>query len=289
MLSKRIIASLIIKDGTVVQSIGFSQYLPIGSPEIAVEFLNSWGADEILVLDIGENRTKRSPNLALVSALSKRSRVPLTVGGGIDNVETMRQLIKGGADKFVINRMAVERPEIITEAAAIFGNQCIVVSIDVRKTKDGRYEAFIDSGIGATGKDPVAVARERARLGAGEILIRSIDRDGSKKGFDIDLVRSIVEAVDVPVIAAGGCGHPQHVLDVFQKGKADAAAVGNMLHFSEHSVNTLKAYLAHHLPVRLDTYASYRHFGFDEHGRPLKRPDAELEKLRLEYHPKEVI
>lgn len=289
MLSKRVVASLIVKDDIVVQSIGFAKYLPIGSPEIAVEFLNAWGADEIIVLDIGESRTHRSPNLSLISALSKVSRVPLTVGGGIDSIKVMRELIKGGADKIAINRAAVVNPRVITEAARIFGNQCVVVSIDARKTKGRHYEVFIDSGTVATGKDPIILAKECASLGAGEILIRSIDKDGSKSGFDIDLVRSVAEAVDVPVIAAGGCGHPQHLLDVFQKGKADAAAIGNMLHFSEHSVNMVKAFLRPHVDVRLDTYASYEDFSFDRLGRVNKRPDAKLEKLRFEHHPEEVI
>ncbi len=289
MLSKRIVGSLIIRDGTVVQSIGFATYLPIGSPEIAVEFLNSWGVDEIVVLDIGENRVARTPDFAQVAALSKKSRVPLSVGGGVADIPTMRRLIKGGADKIVINRAAVVNPQVITEAAKVFGNQCVVVSIDARKMKDRRYEVFIDSGAFATGRDPVALAKECASAGAGEILIRSIDKDGSKSGFDIALVRAVAEAVDVPVIAAGGSGSPQHVLEVFQKGKADAAAVGNALHFSEHSVGTLKAFLKSHVDVRLDTYATYEQFSFDHLGRPEKRPDTELEKLRFEYYPPETI
>ena len=289
MLSKRIVASIIVKDGLLVQSIGFARYLPVGSPEIAVEFFNNWGADEIIVLDIGENRARRTPDLALIGALSKKSRVPLTVGGGIDSIESMRALIKGGADKIAINRAAIDDPQIITEAAKIFGNQCVVVSIDVRKNKDGRAEVFVDGGTRATGKDPISFAKECTALGAGEILIRSIERDGSKSGFDIELVRAVRDAVDVPVIAAGGCGHPQHALEVFQKGKADAVAIGNMLHFSEHGINTLKAYLRQKIDVRLDTYATYDTFTFDALGRPDKRPDAELLKLRFEYHPKEVI
>lgn len=289
MLSKRIIASLIIKDGIVVQSVGFRHYLPVGSPEIAVEFLNQWGADEIVVIDIGASRENRTLDFGLLGRLADKSMVPLTVGGGINSIETIHELIRMGADKVVINRAAIEHPELIHEAATIFGNQCIVVSIDAKEASEGRYEAFIDSGRIGTGKDPVEVAKSCAAQGAGEILIRSIDRDGSKKGFDTELIRSISEAVDIPVVAASGCGHPQHVVDAFQKGHADAVAVGNFFHFTEHSVTTLKAFLKPHFPIRLDTYATYAHATFDGAGRLMKQDDAVLEKLRFEYHPKEII
>lgn len=289
MLSKRIIASLIVKDGIVVQSVGFRRYLPVGSPEVSVEFLNQWGADEIVVLDVGASRESRMPDLELLARLADKSMVPLTVGGGINSVEAIRELIRMGADKVVINRAAIEHPEFIREASRIFGNQCIVVSIDAKEAGEGRYEAFIDSGRVGTGKDPVEVAKSCAAQGAGEILIRSIDRDGSKKGFNTELIRSISEAVDIPVVAAGGCGHPQHVADAFQKGHADAVAVGNFFHFTEHSVTTLKAFLKPHFPIRLDTYATYAHAACDDAGRLAKQDDTVLEKLRFEYHPKEVI
>ncbi|MFA6519689.1 MAG: imidazole glycerol phosphate synthase cyclase subunit [Candidatus Paceibacterota bacterium] len=289
MLSKRIIASLIVKDGIVVQSVGFKKYLPIGSPEIAVEFLNQWGADEIVVVDIEASRENRTLDLGLLARLADKSMVPLTVGGGINSVETIRQLIRMGADKVVINRAAIEHPELIHEAARIFGNQCVVVSIDAKEVGEGRYEAFTDSGRTGTGKDPVEVARSCAAQGAGEIFIRSIDRDGSKKGFDTELIRRVSEAVDIPVVAAGGCGHPQHIADAFQNGHADAVAVGNSFHFTEHSVTIAKAFLKSDFPIRLDTYATYAHTTFDDAGRLAKQDDAVLEKLRFEYHPKEVI
>lgn len=274
MLAKRIIGSLILQDGVVVQSIGMSRYLPVGSPEVAVEFLDQWGADEIVVLEIGERRARQEPDFALVEALSKKCSVPLSIGGGINSLDTMRRLIQGGADKLVINRAALERPEIISEAAAVFGNQCIIVSIDVQK-----------------GGEPQAVAQAvaAATLGAGEILLRSAERDGAKSGYDVALVRAVANAVSVPVIAAGGCGAPQHIAEVFEAG-AEAAAVGNYFHFTEQSVNTTKAALrAQGVPVRLDTYADYQGFAFDKSGRPAKRDDAYLEKLRFEYHPPEII
>lgn len=289
MLSKRIIASLIVKDGIVVQSLGFKNYLPVGSPEVSVEFLNAWGVDEIVILDISAAAARQTPDLALISAVSKKSLVPLTVGGGIDSTETIRALIQKGADKVVINRSALENPSLIKEAASIFGSQCIVVSIDARKTSSGHYEVFTDSGRIGTGKTPSEVAQTSAAAGAGEILIRSIDRDGSKEGFDTDLIRSISQVVHIPVVAAGGCGHPQHIADAFREGYADAVAVGNFFHFTEHSVTITKAFLKSRFPIRLDTYATYPHATFDAAGRLMKQDDAVLEKLRFEYHPKEVI
>ena len=272
MLSKRVIGSLIVKDGTVVQSIGFERYLPVGSPEVAVEFLNAWGVDEIAVLDISA-RARGGPNVPLMRALSKKSFVPLSYGGGVDTTQQMRELIQEGADKIIINTAAKEHPALITEAAAIFGNQCVVVSIDVHAGEVA---------------EAVARAKEAATRGAGEILVRCIERDGSKRGYDLELVRAVREAVDTPVIAAGGCGKPEHVAQAFAQG-ADAAAVGNMLHFSEHSVTTLKAHLAARFPMRQDTHATYAHAAFDQDGRLQKQDDAALEKLRFEYYPPEII
>lgn len=289
MLSKRVIAGLILKDGLVVQSRGFSSYLPIGSPEIAVEFLNLWGADEIVVLEIGKDRANRGPDFSLIERLSRKGQVPLTVGGGIESLDTMHRLIQGGADKFVLNRAALRMPELITEAAAIFGNQCVVVSIDVRKNDSGAYEAYIDSGATPTGREAVELARDCAALGAGEILIRSIERDGSQLGFDIELVRAVADAVPVPVIAAGGCGHPKHIVEAFEHGGAAAVCVGNMFHYTEHSVITAKASVGTFVPVRRDTHATYENARFDERARLCKQDDTALNMMRFEYHPKEII
>ncbi len=272
MLSKRIVGSLIVKDGIVVQSIRFERYLPVGSPQVAIEFLNEWGVDEIVVLDITASANRR-PDFALVERLAKKTAVPLTIGGGVTSLADMRALIHGGADKFVINTAASGTPMLIQEAAAVFGNQCVAVSIDVRE-----------------GGDAVAIAQAQkaAELGAGELLVRRVERDGSKKGFDTELVRQVATAVPIPVIAAGGCGSASHIAEVFAAG-ASAAAVGNILHFTEHSVTTLKAELrAMKVPVRLDTYATYARATF-ESGRLAKQDEAVLEKLRFEYHPPETI
>ena len=253
----------------MVQSIGFSKYLPVGSPEVAVEFLNTWGVDEIVVLEI-----ERGLDLALVGRLAEKSMVPLTIGGGITSVGQMRELIHGGADKISINRAALNTPEIISEAASIFGNQCVVVSIDVRAGEE---------------EQAALRAKEVQRLGAGEILLRRVERDGAGQGYDTALIERVSKEVSIPVIAAGGCGSPRHIQDAFAAG-ADAASVGNTLHFSEHSVITIKQQLAQAgTPVRLDTHTTYEGFGFDERGRLQKKDDAYLEKLRFEYHPPEII
>ncbi len=268
-MSKRIIGSLILKGGHVVQSIGFSKYLPVGSPEVAVEFLNSWGVDEIVVLEI-----EGGVDLPLVERLAKKSMVPLTIGGGITTIDEMRALIHGGADKISINRAALNTPALITEAASVFGNQCVVVSIDVHAGEEDKA---------------LEHARECARLGAGEILLRCVERDGMRQGMDVALIKRVADAVDIPVIAAGGYGSATHAKEAFSAG-AEAVAIGNTLHFSEHSVITVKQQLkAIGLPVRLDTYATYEGFEFDELGRPEKLDDARLQKLRFEYHPPETI
>ncbi len=275
MLSKRIIGSLIIQEATVVQSFSFEHYLPVGSPEVVVEFLNQWGVDEILVLDITASK-KGEPDFTLVERLAKKTRVPLAVGGGVRTLEHMRRLIAGGADKLVINTLAKENPELVSKAASIFGEQCIVVSIDVHEGNEGNTEA-------------VRLAVEARNKGAGEILLRCIERDGSKRGFDPLLTQAVATAVNIPVIASGGAGNVNHIAEAFKLG-ADAVAVGNMLHFTEHSVITIKQQLKRlGIPVRLDTHATYAHATFDDAGRLQKQGDEVLEKLRFEYYPPEII
>src|SRR3989344_761442 len=291
MLKKRIVATLIVKNGMVVQSIGFKKYLPVGDPCVSVEFLSKWGIDEIIVLDIDASLQNKKPNLNLITEISKRIFVPLTVGGGIKTLEDMRKLIRCGADKISINKTALENPEIIKKAAGIFGNQCIVVSIDVKKNQRGTYEIFSDSGKIATGLDPVSFAEKVEQLGAGEILLNSIDRDGLQLGYDVKLVKMVSGAVKIPVIACGGVGMPEHFLEGFTKGSASACAAGNFFHFTEHSPIIVKSYLLNRgADVRLDTYADYKDINFDkEKDRIIKRSENYLDKLRFEYLPEEVI
>lgn len=290
MLKKRIIACLIIKSGIVVQSIGFRRYLPVGRPSVAIEFLNSWGVDEIVLLDIDAPAEGRAPNYRLVAEASEYSLVPLTVGGGIRSVNDMRETLRSGADKICINQAAIKNPELIREGAAIFGSQCIIVSMDVRRNDRGEAEIFLDSGRKPSGLDPFQFALKAEQLGAGEFLLNSIDRDGSKKGYDLELVRKLTESVGIPVIICGGVGHPGHFLEGFRAGNVSAVAAANFFHFTEQSVITAKSFLKRSgTDIRLDTYADYSSHRFEEDGRISKRSDEELAELIFEYIPKEVI
>lgn len=290
MLKKRVVASLILKDGIAVQSIGFKKYLPIGSIIIAAEFLNKWGIDEIIILDIDATRENKRPNFDLISEVSSKIFVPLTVGGGIKSLNDIRRLIHGGADKISINKSAIENPQIIKEASNIFGNQCVVVTMDV-KNKNGKYEVYTDNGKNPTGINPLIWAKKVEKLGAGEILVNSVNNDGSKLGYDLKIIKKISDSVNIPVIALGGAGKPSHFLEAFTKGNASAAAAGNFFHFTEHSPITVKAYLGKYgIDVRTDTYANYQDFNFDKKSQKIiKRPDNYLEKLRFEYISEEII
>lgn len=289
MLKRRLTAVLVIREGMVVQSIGFAKYLPVGSPMIAAEALNRWGIDEIVMLDMSASAEGREPDYELVKKVSKKCFVPLTVGGGVRTVDEMRKLTHFGADKIAVNKAALEDPSIIEEGAKVFGDQCIVVSMDV-KVSGGGYEVFSESGKKATGKSPVEWAKEAERLGAGEILLNSIDRDGAKGGYDLELAGAVSGAVSIPVIACGGAGHPEHFLELAKATGVSALAAGNFFNFTEHSPIAVKSYLTKGgVDVRLDTYAHYRDVAFDAKGRIAKRDELYLEKLRFEYHPEEVI
>jgi cyclase len=290
MEKRRLIACLVIKNGIVVQSIGFRKYLPVGRPEIAVEFLNTWGIDEIILLNIDATAQKRGPNFKMVEAVSKKCFVPLTVGGGISDIEQMRHLIRHGADKITINTAAIKNCGLIKQASDVLGNQCIVVSMDVRKNADGKYEVFANSGRESTGMSPVELAKRAEEYEAGEIFLNSIDRDGSKQGYDVELIRQVSEAVSIPVIACGGVGHPKHFLEGLINGKATAVAAANYFHFTEHSPITTKSFLkGKDVDVRLDSYATYDGFAFEDMGRVTKRSEEYLDKLRFEYQKEEVI
>ncbi len=291
MINHRLIANLIIKNGIVVQSIGFKRYLPVGRPEIAVEFLNRWGIDEIILLDVDATPQGRGPDFELVKRLAKKCFVPLTIGGGIRDVETMRRLIRNGADKVCLNTIVLNRPEIIQEASDILGDQCLVVSVDVRRRADGSCEVFRNSGKISTGLEPKAWAKRVEELGAGEIFLNAIDRDGSKQGYDLELIKSVAQSVSIPVIACGGVGHPRHFMEGLLEAQATAVAAGNFFHFTEHSPIVAKAFLRQYedIRVRRDTHATYQDFMHDDNGRVAKRTDDYLNKIRFEYQEKEVI
>jgi imidazole glycerol-phosphate synthase subunit HisF len=288
MLKKRIVATLLIKDGIVVQSVGFKRYLPVGKPAIAVEFLNNWGVDEIILLDISATRNGCPPDYAMVKSASVHCRVPLTVGGGIIHIDHVSELMHCGADKVAFNQAALYQPNLITKVAQLFGDQCVVASIDGILTNVGHqvYDYWQRKALNQT---PADLAIQLQSLGAGEILINSVDRDGSYQGFDRMLIDSVCAAVTLPVICCGGAGHPKHFVEVFQRTHVSAAAAANFFHFTEHSVTTTKALINQHISVRHETYFDYQdsHFGAD--GRLLKRDDRELEDMLFVRIQKEVI
>lgn len=283
MLKKRLICCLVLQDELLVQSIGFSRYLPIGKAKIAVEFMTNWDIDEILIVDISATREQRKPSMNLIANISKNCFVPLTVGGGISEIEDVHRVIRAGADKISINHAALSKPAFITEAAKSFGSQCVVVSMDVKTNSTGSYEVFANSGTEATGKTPTAWAKEVEELGAGEIFLNSIDRDGSKKGYDLDLIRSVSEAVKIPVIACGGVGVMSHFVDGLVIGGASAVAAANIFQHIEHSTIIAKSFLQKAgVDMRLSTMARYTDFLFDDSGRILKKADSELDEMWLE-------
>lgn len=290
LLKKRLVATLIIKDGIVVQSINFRKYLPVGKPEIAVEFLNSWGIDEIILLDITASKDHSRKNYDFVNRATRSCFVPITVGGGINSVDDIQALLGYGADKICLNSHALASPGFITEAAGIFGEQCIIVSVDVVGSKPGEYRVY-DAAKGIIlDLDPVQWAKEVEARGAGEIFLTSVARDGSKAGFDLSLIEEVSSSVKVPVIASGGAGNPGHILDVITKTKASAVSAANFFHFSEHSVIVTKAVVAKAQDsIRLNTHADYTASLLDDKFRLKKHPDLYLENLLFEKIGKEII
>lgn len=272
-----------------MQSIGFHRYLPIGRPEVAIEFLDRWGIDEIAVLDTSAGRENRSVAVKDVQQWSQLCQVPLTVGGGVRRLEEFEALIRAGADKVVLNTWAVQRPDLIAEAAAAFGVQAVVVSIDAARITAGNWEVKTESGRRSTGMYASDWAQRAASLGAGEILLTSVDRDGAKSGYDLELIAEVARRVETPVIACGGAGHPHHLTEGVEAG-ASAVAVANALNYIEHSVIAWKEWLAGHgTTFRSDTYAHYDGRGFDQQGRPSAVGESTLERLRFEYIPEERI
>ena len=244
MVKKRLIPALIIRDGSVVQSIQFRHTNVIHwKPLTAVDFFNRWAVDEIVVLDVSRDLARRERFYEVVDGLSKKCFVPLTVGGWVTAVDEVRRLLRLGADKVVINTEAVRRPAFITECAAVFGSQCMVVSIDVRTPAGEARQVYIDRGRAAAGLDPVAWARTAQERGAGEIFLTSIDHEGMRGGYDLELVRAVAEAVTIPVVAFGGVFTWQHLVDGILAGKADAVSAANILHYTEHSTKKAKDYM----------------------------------------------
>jgi cyclase len=246
MLAKRIIPCLDVNAGRVVKGVNFVALRDAGDPiEIARRY-DGEGADELTFLDITASSDQRDLILHVIEGVAEQVFIPLTVGGGVRRVDDVRRLLNAGADKVSINTSAVQNPELVAEASARYGAQCIVVAIDARQRVDGTdgWEVYTHGGRTATGLDAVAWARRVAELGAGEILLTSMDRDGTRAGFDLALTRAVADAVPVPVIASGGVGNLQHLADGIKGGHADAVLAASIFHFGEFSVRDAKAFMA---------------------------------------------
>lgn len=239
----RIMPVLLFKDVGLVKGVGFDSWRRVGSAMQAVKVYNMREVDELVYLDISATHDNRPPDFETVDELADECFMPLTVGGGVRTVEDVRHLLQVGADKVCLNTAAIENPKVIREISQRFGSQCVVVSIDTRHYPNGTYEVYTHSGSQETGKDPVAVAKEVERLGAGEILLTSIDSDGTMTGYDIELTRRVCDSVSIPVIAAGGAGTYAHMADVLRKGRASAVAAASMFHFTEQTPLEAKRYL----------------------------------------------
>ncbi|MCR4439194.1 MAG: imidazole glycerol phosphate synthase subunit HisF [bacterium] len=250
MLTVRIIPCLDVEDGQVVKGVRFTQLRRAGDPVALAMMYNEQGADEIVLLDVAASYRSRRTMVEVVERVSDSVFVPLTVGGGIRTIADMRDILNAGGDKVAICTAALERPELIIEGAARFGSQCIVVSIDAKRVGQG-WHAFAKGGRIDTGIDALAWAQEAERRGAGEILLNSIDRDGTRLGYDVELTRQVADAVSIPVIASGGAGALEQVYQAVAEGHADAVLVASLLHYQEFTVADIKQYLkARGVPIR---------------------------------------
>ncbi len=251
MLSKRIIACLDVRDGSVVKGVNFNDLSVAGDPALLARRYNVEGIDELVILDVTATIEGRRALAQTIRMVSAELFIPLAVGGGIRSEDDAAAAIDSGADKVSLNSAALASPALVTQLASRYGSQAVVVAIDAKR-EEGRFTVYARSGRQASGRDAVEWAREAAERGAGEILLTSIDRDGTRSGFDCELTAAVSSSVSIPVIASGGAGTFEHFHDVFTKGKADAALAASIFHFSEHAVADLKQYLgAHGVPVRL--------------------------------------
>lgn len=252
MYAKRIIPCLDVKNGRVVKGMSFVNLVDAGDPVESAMQYDRQGADELVFLDITASSDSRAITIDMVEKVANAIFIPFTVGGGIRSVDDFNALLRAGADKVSVNSAAVHRPELISEAAYKFGSQCVVAAIDAKRKGDGTWEVYINGGRKPVGLDAVEWAVRCEQLGAGEILLTSMDEDGQKKGYDLALIRAVSERVGIPVIASGGAGALSHFYDAFTEGKADAVLAASLFHFGEIPIPELKRYLHEkNIPVRL--------------------------------------
>ena len=269
MLKNRLIPVIVLKGELIVQSLGFNRYLPIGNVKMAIEFFVNWDVDEIIIIDIDASKEKRGPRQDIVEQACLECFIPLSVGGGINSIEQIRKTLRSGADKIVINQAAYLDKEFVSQAVKTFGSSTITISIDTKKI-DEKYYCVYNNGKINSGKEIIEWVSELEDLGIGEILINSIDRDGSRLGYDIDLLNIVTSNVSVPVIACGGVGNVTHFVDGVIKGNCQAVAAANIFQHTEHSTIAAKAYLKKKgINIRLNSEATYENFEEDTIGRPV--------------------
>ena len=252
MINKRIIPCLDVNNGRVVKGINFVNLVDAGDPAEQAKIYYDGGADEICFLDITASNENRNTMLEVVKKTTENCFVPLTVGGGVRTTDDINQLLRAGADKVSINTAAVTNENLIKKGAEIFGSQCIVVAVDAKKINNNKWEIFTHGGRKPTGKDVVSFVKKMESLGAGEILLTSIDRDGTKKGYDLDLTKKVSNSINIPVIASGGVGDLEHIYQGFKIGNASAALAASIFHFGKYSISDAKQYLdSKGIPVRM--------------------------------------
>lgn len=243
MITKRIIPCLDVNQGRVVKGKKFQHLEDVDDPVELAKFYSEVGADELVFYDITASNEERNIFIDVVEKVAQEVYIPFTVGGGIRSLDDFTAVLRAGADKVSINSTAVKNPELITQGALKFGRQCVVLSMDIKRNSQGKWDVYMNGGRVDTGKEAISWAKEGEQLGAGELVINSIDTDGVKKGYDIEITRAIAEAVNIPVIASGGAGKKKDFLEVLTKGKADAALAASVFHYGEISIRELKEYL----------------------------------------------
>lgn len=288
MLKTRIIAVLNIYNGIIVQSISFRKYLPVGKPKIAIDFLDSWGIDEIVLLNINNNKNSKKQFFDNLHSYTKNCQTPIAAGGGVSKEKDIEKIISNGADKVVINSSAHGDPSIIRTGEKLFGKQAVVVSIDVKKINN-QFQVFTHSGTKKINMDLKNAIWQAQDNGAGELLINSINNDGKKNGYDIKLIQYVKKYANIPIIICGGVGKVNHFRDVLDYNLSGLAA-GNFYHYTEHSVITLKQQLSREKrKIRIDTISNYKQKKFDKDGRQLPMKESEFDNLKFKFLKEEII